>query len=83
MEDSIQVPVGLEACLTGVQFQVDQEGGRKEWLQYTAVKQFTNVFIIDATNNQVSSALLSRLMTKSKGCRFFLGIRNVGLQKEC
>jgi hypothetical protein len=83
MEDSIQVPVGLEACLTGVQFQVDQEGGRKEWLQYTAVKRFTNVFIIDVTNNQVSSASLSGLMTKSKGCRSFLGIRNVDLQKEC
>jgi hypothetical protein len=64
MEDSIQVPVGLEACLTGVQFQVDQEGGRKDWLQYTAVKRFTNVFIIDSTNNQVGSASLCLFMTK-------------------
>jgi hypothetical protein len=83
MEDSIQVPAGLEACLTGVQFQVDQEGGRKEWLQYSAIKRFTNVFIIDASNNKVSPASLSRLMTNLKGCRFSLGIRNVDLQKEC
>jgi hypothetical protein len=64
MEDSFQVPAGLEACLTGVQFQVYQEGGRTEWLQYPAIKRFTNVFIVDSTNNQVGSASLWLLMTK-------------------
>lgn len=49
-----QVPAGLEACLQGVDFRVDQEGGRNEWMQYSTVKLFTNAFIIDTANNRVS-----------------------------
>lgn len=56
-----QVPAGLEACLRDANFKVDQEGGRNEWMQYSAVKKFTNAFVVDAAGNRVSTGPVVRI----------------------
>ncbi|KIM32967.1 hypothetical protein M408DRAFT_326650 [Serendipita vermifera MAFF 305830] len=54
MEAQLQVPAGLEGCNPhGAKLQIYQEGGRSEWMQYSAVKMFTNAFVINTAKQQM------------------------------
>jgi hypothetical protein len=58
MEPKPQVPPGLLEYLDNVQFKVEVDHGRPEWMEYPAVKKFTNAFIIDEQAGKVHTPFL-------------------------
>ncbi len=55
-----QVPPGLEQALDGKSYQFFLEGGNEGWMDYPAVRQFTNAFILDEVNNKASHIYRTR-----------------------
>lgn len=71
MEPKVVLPPGVEEYLEDVEFKVEHCEGRGEWMDYPAVKKFTNAFIIDEQNGRVSCSsnlkdptTISRLITE-------------------
>ncbi|KAG8836287.1 hypothetical protein FRC17_007437 [Serendipita sp. 399] len=47
-----QVPPGLESLLDGIDYKIVEEGGSGSWMEYPAVKRFTNAFLVDEGANK-------------------------------
>lgn len=60
MEPKPHLPPGVEEYLDDVQFKVEVNHGRGEWMDYPAVKKFTNAFIIDEQNGKVRTAYVTQ-----------------------